>query len=76
MSRFSDFWRHTAALTVKEVRQIVRDKSAFLLGIVMPVTLILLFGYGITFDDAREDPHRRRGAFKGLYGRRTPCDED
>lgn len=50
MSRFSDFWRHTAALTVKEVRQIVRDKSAFLLGIVMPVTLILLFGYGITFD--------------------------
>ena len=29
MSRFSDFWRHTAALTVKEVRQIVRDKSAF-----------------------------------------------
>ena len=50
MSRQSDFWRHTAALTVKEVRQIVRDKSAFLLGIVMPVTLILLFGYGITFD--------------------------
>ena len=41
MSRQSDFWRHTAALTVKEVRQIVRDKSAFLLGIVMPVTLIL-----------------------------------
>ena len=50
MSRWSEFWRHTAALTVKEVRQIVRDKSAFMLGIVMPETLILLFGYGITFD--------------------------
>lgn len=46
----TDFWRHVCALTMKETRQIVRDKSAFLLGIVMPVTLILLFGYGITFD--------------------------
>lgn len=27
---FADFWRHTAALTLKETRQIVRDKSAFL----------------------------------------------
>ena len=46
----SAFWRHAAALTVKEMRQIVRDKSAFLLGIAMPLMLILLFGYGITFD--------------------------
>ena len=38
---FADFWRHTAALTLKETRQIVRDKSAFLLGIVMPVVLII-----------------------------------
>ena len=47
---FADFWRHTAALTLKETRQIVRDKSAFLLGIVMPVVLIILFGYGLSFD--------------------------
>ncbi len=46
----SPFLNHTVALTVKEIRQIVRDKSAFLLGIVMPLMLILLFGYGITFD--------------------------
>ncbi len=46
----SPFLSHTVALTVKEIRQIVRDKSAFLLGIVMPLMLILLFGYGITFD--------------------------
>ena len=47
---FADFWRHTAALTLKETRQIMRDKSAFLLGIVMPVVLIILFGYGLSFD--------------------------
>ncbi len=46
----SPFFCHAVALTVKEIRQIVRDKSAFLLGIVMPLMLILLFGYGITFD--------------------------
>ncbi len=45
-----EFLRHAAALTLKETRQILRDKSAFLLGIVMPLMLILLFGYGITFD--------------------------
>lgn len=44
------FLRHAFALTGKEIRQIMRDKSAFLMGIVMPVVLILLFGYGITFD--------------------------
>ena len=46
----SSFLRHTVALTIKETRQIIRDKSAFLLGILMPLMLILLFGYGITFD--------------------------
>ncbi len=46
----SPFFRHTVALTIKEARQIIRDKSAFLLGILMPLILILLFGYGISFD--------------------------
>ncbi len=41
---------HAAALTLKELRQILRDKSAILLGVVMPVMLIVLFGYGISFD--------------------------
>lgn len=48
--RLKDFFRHTAALTGKEIRQIARDKSAILMGIVLPVVLILLFGYGISFD--------------------------
>ena len=44
------FLRHVGALTLKETRQILRDKSAVLLGVVMPILLIILFGYGLTFD--------------------------
>lgn len=42
--------RRVLALVVKEGRQIVRDPSAIALGVVMPLMLILLFGYGITLD--------------------------
>ncbi|MGN1208723.1 MAG: ABC transporter permease [Duodenibacillus sp.] len=44
------FARHVWALTLKESRQIVRDKSAVLIGVVMPIILIVLFGYGMSFD--------------------------
>ena len=47
---FNDRMRHVAALTLKECRQIIRDKSALLLGVVLPFVLILLFGYGLSFD--------------------------
>lgn len=48
----SDRIRHVGALCQKECRQILRDKSALLLGIVLPVILIVLFGYGLSFDIA------------------------
>jgi len=38
------------ALVKKEVRQILRDPSSVAVGVVMPVLLILLFGYGLTLD--------------------------
>jgi ABC-2 type transport system permease protein len=38
------------ALVKKEVRQIFRDPSSIAVGVVMPVLLILLFGYGLTLD--------------------------
>jgi ABC-2 type transport system permease protein len=38
------------ALIKKEVRQVVRDPSSIAIGIVMPVVLILLFGYGMSLD--------------------------
>ena len=50
MRAFSDFSRHVRALCLKEMRQILRDKSAILLGVVLPVILIILFGHGLSFD--------------------------
>ncbi|ENW17829.1 ABC transport system, permease component YbhS [Acinetobacter haemolyticus CIP 64.3 = MTCC 9819] len=38
------------ALIRKETRQLVRDKSSLAIGLVLPIILILLFGYGLSFD--------------------------
>ncbi len=38
------------ALVKKEVRQIVRDPSSIALGVVLPLILILLFGFGLSLD--------------------------
>jgi pyoluteorin transport system permease protein len=38
------------SLIRKEARQIVRDPSSIAMGIVLPVVLILLFGYGLSLD--------------------------
>ncbi len=40
----------TICLVRKEARQIVRDPSSIAIGIVLPVVLILLFGYGLSLD--------------------------
>jgi ABC-2 type transport system permease protein len=42
--------RRTAALIRKESLQLVRDPSSIAMGIVMPLVLILLFGYGLSLD--------------------------
>ena len=42
--------RRVWALIKKEVRQVVRDPSSIAIGIIMPVVLILLFGYGMSLD--------------------------
>ncbi len=44
------FWRRLFALTRKELRQLLRDRSNLALGIALPAILILLFGYGISLD--------------------------
>lgn len=50
MMQVQDFWRHVFALSLKESRQIIRDKSSILVGVVLPLILLILFGYGISFD--------------------------
>jgi ABC-2 type transport system permease protein len=47
---FAARWRRTRCLIGKETRQIVRDPSSIAIGIVLPVVLILLFGYGLSLD--------------------------
>jgi len=42
--------RRAGSLIRKEARQIVRDPSSIAMGIVLPVVLILLFGYGLSLD--------------------------
>lgn len=42
--------RRVAALVKKESRQVVRDPSSFAIGVVLPLVLILLFGYALSFD--------------------------
>jgi ABC-2 type transport system permease protein len=42
--------RRVAALVRKEGRQVLRDPSSVAIGIVLPVILILLFGYGLSLD--------------------------
>ena len=47
---YGGFWRRLFALTRKEVRQLLRDRSNLLMGIVLPMILILIFGYGMSLD--------------------------
>ena len=42
--------RRVWSLVRKEARQIVRDPSSIAIGVVLPVLLILLFGYGLSLD--------------------------
>lgn len=42
--------RRVWALVHKEARQVMRDPSSIAIGIVLPVLLILLFGYGLSLD--------------------------
>src|SRR3546814_11943109 len=46
----SAFKIRLVALVRKETRQMLRDRSNLLVGLLLPVALILLFGYGLSFD--------------------------
>lgn len=46
----ANFRRRLAALVRKEFRQLLRDPGNLAIGIVLPIALILLFGYGLSLD--------------------------
>lgn len=70
------FATRLVALTRKETRQMLRDRSNLIVGLLLPVVLILLFGYGLSFDveDARvavvleDSSPTARSAVAGLEG--------
>jgi ABC-2 type transport system permease protein len=48
--RSGGFTSRVRALTVKEMRQLWRDRSNWVSGVALPAVLIVLFGYGISLD--------------------------
>jgi ABC-2 type transport system permease protein len=46
-------WRRIRALVRKETLQVARDPSSFVVAFVLPALLLLLFGFGISFDATR-----------------------
>lgn len=72
----SSFIVRLRALTRKEARQMLRDRSNLLVGLLLPLALILLFGYGLSFDVSNapvavvlEDASpTARDTLSGLYG--------
>jgi len=75
MHPWQEKWRRIWALTRKETRQVIRDPSSIAIGVVFPVMLILLFGFGISLDvtkvtvatvdeDATADSTALIGAFR------------
>jgi ABC-2 type transport system permease protein len=75
MNKWSGKLRRIRALTLKETRQVLRDPSSIAIGIVFPLMMILLFGYGMSLDvtkvsvavvdeDASSDSIALIGAFR------------
>lgn len=72
----SGFLRRFYALLRKEMRQMLRDRSNLAVGLLLPVSLILLFGYGLSFDVRNapiaivmnDDSASARAAVQGLVG--------
>jgi ABC-2 type transport system permease protein len=50
MKDWLEKWRRIRALTRKETRQVLRDPSSIAIGIVFPLMMILLFGFGLSLD--------------------------
>ena len=45
-----DAFRRISSLVRKEYNQLIRDRSSLVIGIVIPIMLILLIGYGLSLD--------------------------
>lgn len=48
--RWRTWWQQLAAVMLKEAKQVVRDPSSWIIGVVLPLTFLFLFGYGLSLD--------------------------
>jgi len=49
-ARAHSWWQQLAAMMIKEAKQVVRDPSSWIIAVVLPLTFLFLFGYGISLD--------------------------
>ncbi|HYM28998.1 MAG TPA: ABC transporter permease [Steroidobacteraceae bacterium] len=67
-ARLQSWWQQLSAVMIKEAKQVVRDPSSWIIAVVLPLTFLFLFGYGISLDTTvikiavvREDAARDAG---------------
>lgn len=48
--RVRAWWQQLAAVMIKEAKQVSRDPSSWIIAVVLPLTFLFLFGYGISLD--------------------------
>ena len=48
--RWHSWWQQLAAVMLKEAKQVTRDPSSWIIAVVLPLTFLFLFGYGISLD--------------------------
>ena len=50
LARLRSWWQQLAAVMLKEAKQVTRDPSSWIIAVVLPLTFLFLFGYGISLD--------------------------
>ena len=68
------WWQQLAAIMLKEAKQVTRDPSSWIIAVVLPLTFLFLFGYGISLDTTvirvavvREDDGRDARALAAAF---------
>jgi ABC-2 type transport system permease protein len=49
-TRVRSWWQQLSAVMIKEAKQVTRDPSSWIIAVVLPLTFLFLFGYGISLD--------------------------
>jgi ABC-2 type transport system permease protein len=50
LTRMRTWWQQLAAIMIKEGKQVTRDPSSWIIAVVLPLTFLFLFGFGVSLD--------------------------